>query len=148
MSLRSVHPALPLALAAVFALLSALHVFWAAGGSLGTGAAIPSVGGRPVFRPGPAATLAVALGLALAAALVLAQARLVRLGLPPRLTLAGTLLLGAVFVLRAVGDFRLVGFFKSVRGTPFARWDTALFSPLCLLLGLGALGLAWATRGE
>jgi catechol 2,3-dioxygenase-like lactoylglutathione lyase family enzyme len=47
-----------------------------------------------------------------------------------------------VFLLRAVGDFRLVGFFKRVRGTPFARWDTRLFSPLCVALGLASLWVA------
>jgi hypothetical protein len=38
---------------------------------------------------------------------------------------------------RAVGDFRLVGFFKTVRGSTFARMDTRLYSPLCVLLGIG-----------
>ena len=36
--------------------------------------------------------------------------------------------------LRAVGDFRMVGFWKTVRDTPFARWDTRLFSPLCVAI--------------
>jgi hypothetical protein len=53
---------------------------------------------------------------------------------------------GSVFVLRAIGEFRLVGFFKSVRGTPFAHWDTWLYSPLSLLIGLGALWLASTSR--
>jgi hypothetical protein len=38
---------------------------------------------------------------------------------------------------RAVGDFKYVGFSKRVRGTPFARLDTWIYSPLCLLLALG-----------
>jgi hypothetical protein len=50
--------------------------------------------------------------------------------------------LGAVFVLRAIGERKLVGFFKRVRGTAFARWDTWLFSPLCLALGVSVLWLA------
>ena len=45
--------------------------------------------------------------------------------------------LSLVFCVRAVGDFRFVGFFKRVRGTPFAIWDTRLFSPLYLLLAAG-----------
>jgi hypothetical protein len=39
-------------------------------------------------------------------------------------------------------EFRLVGFFKRVRGTAFARWDTAFFSPLCLALSLGCVLVA------
>jgi hypothetical protein len=38
---------------------------------------------------------------------------------------------------RAVGDFRLVGFFKRVKGSVFARMDSRVYSPLCVLLGLG-----------
>ncbi len=51
--------------------------------------------------------------------------------------------LSATFIARAVGDFRLVGFFKRVRGTDFARLDTAIFAPLCLLLGLAVLFVAY-----
>lgn len=40
------------------------------------------------------------------------------------------------------GRFRFVGFFKTVRGSRFARWDTLLFSPLCLLLGLAVAIIA------
>ena len=50
--------------------------------------------------------------------------------------------LGLVFVLRAIGNLRTFGFFKTVTGTPFADWDTWLYSPLCLLLALLAAGLA------
>jgi hypothetical protein len=38
---------------------------------------------------------------------------------------------------RAVGDFRLVGFFKRVKDSVFARMDSRVYSPLCVLLGLG-----------
>ncbi len=63
--------------------------------------------------------------------------------LTPWLARSATGVIGALFVLRAIGEFRLVGFFKRVRGTAFARWDTALFSPLSLAIGLAALWLAW-----
>ena len=53
-----------------------------------------------------------------------------------------TFVLGCVFFIRAVGEFRLVGLFKRVRSTTFARWDTLLFSPLCLVISLAALWLA------
>jgi hypothetical protein len=41
-----------------------------------------------------------------------------------------------IFVLRAIGNLRTFGFFKTITGTPFAEWDTWLYSPLCLLLAL------------
>lgn len=74
---------------------------------------------------------------------MLARAELILGSLPPWTSQWAATVLGAVFVLRSIGDFRLVGFFKSVRGTGFAAWDTRLYSPLCLLLGLGALWLAF-----
>ena len=47
-----------------------------------------------------------------------------------------------VLLLRAVGDFRLVGFFKKITGSRFARLDTLVFSPLCVVLGLSLLVVA------
>lgn len=144
--------ALGLFLAVAFASLSALHVFWAAGGRWGAAVAIPrralggAVSDRPAFTPRPAGTLLVALGLAAAAALVLAQAGALSLPLGARWIKGGTLALGVLFLLRAVGDFRYVGVFKSVRGTDFARYDTFLFIPLCVLLGGGAVWLALSRR--
>src|SRR4051812_11433869 len=140
-----------LLLATLFAALSAVHVFWAAGGRWGASAAIPrrvqaGLSDRPLFTPRPAGTLAVAVGLALAAALVLAQAGRISLPIGPRWIKGGTLLLGILFVLRAVGDFRYLGLFKTVRGSEFARFDTMLYVPLCLLLGAGALWLALSRR--
>ena len=51
-------------------------------------------------------------------------------------------MLALVFALRAIGDFRYVGFFKSLGDDPFRTWDTWLFSPLCLAIGLAALTVA------
>ena len=136
---------IPLALGTAIVLLSlaVLHVYWAAGGKRGAGAAVPEVAGRPAFVPGPNATLLVALALTLAALVVLGRAGLWRPALIPRpMFVTGTWGLCAVFLLRAVGDLRLVGFFKRVRDTRFARRDTLLYSPLSLALGLALLGLA------
>ena len=122
------------ALASVLAFLSGLHFYWALGGRWGWGTAIPQVDGRPAFTPSRFATLLVALGLAAAAALPLVRTGALPLPVPPWLSQWSAVFLAFVFFIRAVGDFRIVGFFKRVRGTPFAVWDTRLFSPLCLLL--------------
>ena len=42
-------------------------------------------------------------------------------------------------LVRAIGDFGYVGFFKRKGGNPFARLDTRVYSPLCLLLAAGTL---------
>ena len=131
-----------IALATVLAFLSGLHIYWVLGGRWGWGAAIPQVDGRPAFTPSRFATLLVALGLAAAAVLPLVRAGTLPFPVPPRLSQWSTVLLALIFFIRAVGDFRRVGFFKRVRGTPFAIWDTRLFSPLCLLLAAGFARIA------
>jgi hypothetical protein len=49
---------------------------------------------------------------------------------------------------RAVGEFKYVGFFKRVRGSKFARLDTLVYSPLCLLLAIGVAAVAHAMQGQ
>ena len=130
-------------LALVLALLGAVHVFWALGGRLGFVSAVPEVNGRRVFTPTPAATFAVALALFVASVLVLGRGGVFSSFAPAALFKWPVLVMGVVFLARAVGEFKLVGLFKRVRGTSFARWDTWLFSPLCLGISLAALWLAF-----
>ncbi len=135
---------LTVGLVLVFAMLSALHVFWAAGGRTGGGAAIPRQGGEALFRPSPLGTLAVALALAAAAVAVAAAAGWRGAGRARRAGRVLTATIGVLFLLRAAGDFRYVGFFKSAGEEPFRSWDTWLFSPLCL--GIAAAAFLVARR--
>jgi hypothetical protein len=142
-------------LSATFTLLGLVHVYWALGGRRGLQAALPQVPVKPLqplqpelqragepaqrnaFTPSPASTLAVAaalLGVALAVAL--------RGGLfgEPMWHAALRCVLAAValaLLARAIGDFRLVGFFKRVKNSAFARMDSRVYAPLCVLLGVG-----------
>ncbi|WP_095110017.1 DUF3995 domain-containing protein [Pseudomonas sp. Irchel 3E20] len=135
-------------LAAVFAVLSLVHVYWSLGGKAGCDAAVPKVPGktgemRPAFVPTPAGTFKVAVVLWVIATLVCLRAGL---GLPAITHGALQWFLSAVALgmfLRAIGDFKAVGFFKRIRGSTFARRDTWAYSPLCVLLGLGLLAVAW-----
>jgi hypothetical protein len=126
----------------VLAGLGLLHLYWAVRGSGGSARFLPEVGGRPAFRPTPLTTLAVAALLFTAA--LLAFGRLAGWGSPRYAWpfTVGTWGVAVAFLLRAIGNFGTVGFFKRVRGTTFARWDTRLFSPLCLGIALALIGLA------
>jgi len=127
--------------AGVLVLLSAIHVYWAFGGKAGTTAVVPIVDGKPLITPSTGPTLVVAMLLAIAACLVIGSA----LGWEPDLIFrVGSAGVGVVLLARAIGDRRYSGFLKRVRGTPFARRDTLLYSPLCLLLSAGALAVAIA----
>jgi hypothetical protein len=135
--------ALSLLVSLVFAALGVLHFYWAAGGRRGSSAAVPEIDGRPAFAPRPASTAIVGVLLLCAAAVVSSTGGLWR----PHPEVRGiarllTAVLAAVFILRAIGDRKYVGFFKRVKGTRFARLDTRVYAPLCLLLGLGAAAIA------
>jgi uncharacterized protein (DUF2062 family) len=127
----------------ILSVLALVHVYWALGPQRTSAATIPEIEGRPAFRPSRLATLAVAIALLSGAALVAIAGRLCVNPLAPPLVRLLTFALGAVFVARAIGDFRLVGFFKQARISRFARLDTWVYAPLCLLLGLAVLFVAY-----
>ncbi|MEA3038621.1 MAG: hypothetical protein QOE79_1134 [Sphingomonadales bacterium] len=137
---------MPLLLAlAIIAFAAAFHFHWALGGRVGFSVSLPQrPDGSPVmahrlpsWRP---AAGAVALGLAALAWLLLAYAGHLPLPLPRGLVRLALLAAAAAFAARALVPNRYVGLFKSLRTTRWARYDTRLYSPLFLLLGLL---LAW-----
>jgi len=126
---------------AIIAFAAGFHAHWFFGGRHGFSVSLPQQrDGVPVmahrlpwWRP---AAGGVALCLILLALLLLDTAGHVDLGLPDeavRLTLLG---IGAAFVARTLVPNPYVGFFKWIRTTRWARYDTRLYSPLFLLLGL------------
>jgi hypothetical protein len=125
-------------LIAVFAALSLIHVYWLCGGRVGQLAAIPEIGGKPIFEPSAGATLVVAIGLALCAVVIAGTAGMLPLPFSQTGLAWMTRGLAVVLLLRAIGDFRLVGFFKRIHNSHFAHLDTVVYSPLCLALAIGA----------
>lgn len=130
-------------LAVIFSLLSFLHLYWAGGGRFGRGAAIPTAGGERLLNPSPFGTILVAAALFAAALVVLGRLKFWGAVVPGWIFYVGTWVISALFLLRTIGDFRYVGFFKSVSGTDFARWDTILFSPLCLFIAVAAFLISY-----
>jgi hypothetical protein len=133
---------MPLLLAlAIIAFAAGFHLYWALGGRLGYSVSLPQrPDGAPVmahrlpwWRP---AAGAVALGLAALAWLLLAHAGHFPLPMPSGLARIALLATAAAFAARALVPNRHVGFFKSLRTTRWARYDTRLYSPLFLLLGV------------
>lgn len=123
-------------LIAIFLCLSFLHFYWLLGGRFGLHAAIPEIDGKPAFQPSALATLVVAIGLMLCALLIAATSNVVSFPVPHSMLSWLSQALALVLLLRAVGDFRLLGFFKRIRGSRFADLDTAVYSPLCLILAI------------
>ncbi len=135
----------------IFTFISMVHLYWAAGGKLGSLAAIPQLPGefasgpRPAFKPSALGTLLVAMGLVAIALLVLPAGRAVFLaGVPWRIAMGhqrdcrdhvcqGNWAIRSwwVFSKRSVG--------RGLHGV-----DTYFYSPLCLVLGAGLLVVAWS----
>ncbi len=134
-------------LVSILWLLAFLHLYWLFGGSWGKGSTLPTraKSGERLFTPGPWSTLAVAAALIIAALIVGWRGGLLALPLPAWTPRLGIWAVAAVFLLRAIGEFRYIGLFKRVRGTRFARQDTLLFTPLCLVVSILAAWLATIT---
>lgn len=130
-------------LAVIFALLGFLHLYWAGGGRFGRGAAIPTAGGERLLNPSPLGTILVAAALFAAVLVVFGRLKIWGAFVPGWIFYVGTWVISVLFLLRTIGDFRYVGFFKSVSGTDFARWDTLVFSPLCLFIAVAAFLISY-----
>lgn len=132
-------------LAVIFAILVFFHLYWAAGGRFGGGAAIPSAAGgsERLFTPSPFITILVAAALFAAMLVVLGRLKIWGAFVPGWIFYSGTWVISLLFLLRTIGDFRYIGFFKSVTDTNFARWDTILFSPLCLFITIVAFLISY-----
>jgi hypothetical protein len=125
----------------IFVVLALWHFYMASVGPTREGA-VPSVDGKPLFVPTTASTVAVGIVLMLFAVLVAATSGMLSVGLPTGLLAWLSYGLALGLLARAVGEFKYVGFFKSVRGSRFARMDTLVYSPLCLLLAAGVVLVA------
>jgi hypothetical protein len=119
--------------------VSALHLYWSAGGRRASAGVVPTVDGRPTLAPSVGATRAVAVALAGAAVLYVGSSRRWK---PVLLHRSGSFTAGMVLIARAVGNGSTVGLTKTVRSTTFARNDDRVFTPLCVLLGLAGVRAA------
>lgn len=130
--------ALALGAAGVFAVLGAIHIYWAAGGTRGLDGVFPKIDGKPFKMPPVWMTLAVAFGLFAMGLIVAAPLLGADALLPTDLRNTLLLVIAGIFTLRAIGDFRFAGIFKSKHEGRFAELDSKLYVPICV-------GLAWTT---
>ena len=131
-------------LAAALAIISfaaVFHIHWALGGHLGYSVSLPQLpDGTPVmanrlafWRP---AAGGVALCLICLALLLLTRSGHLHLPLSEDPIRFALLFVGVAFVARTLIPNPYVGFFKALRTTRWAKYDTRLYSPLFLVLGL------------
>ena len=134
---------LGLFVALVMLFLSVIHLYWAFFPKrIPSAKIIPYVEGKPALYPTPIKACIVAVFLALIAIFTVELA-FPFINFPSWLLKLGGPTLALVFLIRALGDFHFVGFFKSIKDSEFAFYDTRFYSPLCVMLGMLFLILAW-----
>jgi hypothetical protein len=105
----------------IFTGISVIHLYWAAGGKLGSLAAIPQLPGefasgpRPAFKPSALGTFLVAMGLVGIALLVCLRAGLYFPAVSHHALQWGISAIAVLMFARAIGDSELVGFFQKSR---------------------------------
>jgi hypothetical protein len=128
----------------IFSLLSAIHVFWGMGGRWGFDEALPTNEENvKVINPNFIECYLIGFGLSGFSFIVLTKAKLFPLLFPAWLIDYSLWFIAAVFIIRAIGDFQYVGFFKKIKTTKFGRMDSLYYSPLCLLVGVLTIILAF-----
>jgi hypothetical protein len=123
----------------LLALILLLHVYWALGGRLLLPQVLPSRpdSREPTFEPGRLGAGVVALALTHALYTLGTLTNLWNAPLSFEVTRYAAYVWTAILGARVVGDFRFVGLFKRVRKTAFGRADDWLFTPICVLIGVG-----------
>ena len=130
----------------ILMLLSVLHFHWALGGTYGFNNSLPTdLNGKRVLNPKKIDSAIVGIGLLMFALIFLVKSRILVIQLPLFVMNYALWLIIVIFSLRAIGDFKFVGFFKKIRKTEFAKMDTKLYAPLCLMLSL--MGLIVELKG-
>jgi hypothetical protein len=134
-------------LTGVLLAISALHVYWGAGGfwpgkDAGT-CARTVVGVQGIDEmPGVVPSFAVAVALLMLAWIALAQAGAIGWPFSAWLLRVATIGAAAVFLLRGVAGYLPV-WRRHFREQPFAMLNSRYYSPLCLVLGTGFLVLGF-----
>lgn len=121
----------------IFTVLGLIHFNWVIGNDWGLDQSLPTnEKGERLFTPRRFDSAVVGLGLVAFGIFYLLQTGFINFEIPQWIEKYVQWIIPAIFLLRAVGDFKYAGFFKKIKDTEFAKADTKIFSPFCLLLGI------------
>jgi len=124
----------------IFFILGGIHFNWVFGGEFGFAEALPTKeNGERILNPRKFDSAIVGIGLSAFGFFYLLGPGIVDFDLPEWLVKYAGWIIPSIFILRAIGNFKYVGFFKKIKSTSFGKWDTKLFSPLCLIIAILAI---------
>lgn len=130
--------------ALIFTAISGFHFYWAMGGKVGFDVVLPSnTEGVKSLNPSKLITVITACVFLSIAIFYLRHVEIIYFPMNNTLDFYGLIMLAIVLIIRAIGDFKYVGFFKTIKNTPFARYDTKYYAPLCLFLALSTIALEY-----
>ena len=111
-----------------------IHFYWLLGGNWGLSVSLPETSTKTKpLKPGVFMTLIVALAFLLMAIIVL---DIDFLTVSKTTNFYLSLAIAVVFLLRSIGDFKYFGFFRKIKSTDFSKYDTKIFTPLSLFIGI------------
>jgi len=120
----------------IFIVLGGIHFYWLFGGVWGLKQAIPTKDKVSSLSIPKIATLMVAFLLITIGFIYLVKSNIINITIPNWIINYVYWFIPSIFILRAIGEFKYVGFFKKIKNTEFAKADTKIFSPLCLIIGI------------
>ena len=127
---------LSLILTITFLILALIHFNWAIGNEWGLNASLPTKeSGELIFSPRKIDSGIVGIALLTFSFFYLFKSGLIHMNLHPIIEYTFWII-PTIFLLRAIGDFRYAGLFRKIKTTDFARADTKIFTPLCLMLSI------------
>lgn len=128
---------LSILLCIIFSVLGLIHLNWVIGGKFGFEKSIPSKeNGEKVINPRKIESAIVGIGLIVFGVFYLIKSVLLEFNILDWIMKYGGWIIPTIFLLRAIGEFKYIGFFKKIKDTEFGKWDSKLFSPLCLFIGI------------
>ncbi|NER17273.1 DUF3995 domain-containing protein [Spongiivirga citrea] len=118
----------------VFLFLGLLHFYWLFGGKWALKTTVPTKTNiKNQFKPPVLATILVGLGLLFFGFFFWYRID-TSFNWPTLVNDYLGWIIAGIFLLRAIGEFNYLGIFKRVKGTDFAKMDTHVYIPLCLMI--------------
>ncbi|MBK9508648.1 MAG: DUF3995 domain-containing protein [Cytophagaceae bacterium] len=128
----------------IILMVSLIHFYWGMGGQWGVKAVIPTKRNATLaFDPPQSLTFLVALAFLIMSLILFVFANNWADGFLQKILKYLSYAIGLVFFARSIGDFKFFGFFRKYNNTLFSYWDSWLFTPLTLIVGLSIMLGIW-----
>lgn len=121
----------------IFISISLIHFLWGSGFNWGIENTLPTdEDGKRILNPRKMDCFIMGFGLLAMASFYFLMLSMFEINLKHWIFSIGQWVIPSIFIVRAIGDFKYVGFSKRIKSTNFSKWDSKLYTPLCLFIGI------------